>query len=287
VADNLITQQAITEQDVNALAVFANQAGVALANAQAFDELERTVQALQEAQERLAVSERMAGIGQVAAHVAHEIRNPLVSIGGFARRIQRKAGDPNYVEQRAAIIVHEVERLERILRNVMDFTAPAKPELGETDLNGVISAVIESQQPAFEEHATTVITSLDPSLPHVPADANQITQVIITLVRNATQAMDGAGTVTLSTRRVDPGRMVEVSVQDTGPGIPRDKLQAIFNPFFTNKADGTGLGLAVSRKIIVDHGGTLTCESELGGGAKFLIRLPREAARPAEVGAGR
>jgi PAS domain S-box-containing protein len=287
VADNLITQQAITEQDVNALAVFANQAGVALANAQAFDELERTVQALQEAQERLAVSERMAGIGQVAAHVAHEIRNPLVSIGGFARRIQRKAGDPNYVEQRAAIIVHEVERLERILRNVMDFTAPAKPELGETDLNGVISAVIESQQPAFEEHATTVITSLDPSLPHVPADANQITQVIINLVRNATQAMDGAGTVTLSTRRVDPGRMVEVSVQDTGPGIPRDKLQAIFNPFFTNKADGTGLGLAVSRKIIVDHGGTLTCESELGGGAKFLIRLPREAARPAEVGAGR
>lgn len=276
VADNLFTRVPISLDSIRMLSTFANQAGVALANAQAFEQLAASLEELRRTQAALSRAERLAGIGSVAAHVAHEIRNPLVSIGGFARRLEKQADhcDPEYVRSRTQIIVKEVQRLEQILRNVADFTAPGAPQLGPVEPNSVIEEVLRVQQPVFEDAAIVVETALADDLPVIQADRGKLLQVMLNLVRNAMQAMDGHGHLQLRTARTPDGGAMVIEVVDDGPGIPADRLEEIFNPFFTNKADGTGLGLAVSRKIVTDHGGELTVESEEGAGAKFIIRLP-------------
>jgi len=276
VADNLFTREPISLDSIRMLSTFANQAGVALANAQAFEQLATSLEALRKAQAELSRAERLAGIGSVAAHVAHEIRNPLVSIGGFARRLEKHADrpDPEYVRTRTQIIVKEVQRLEQILRNVADFTAPGAPHLGPVEPNAVIEDVLGAQQPVIEESQIDVETDLADDLPVIQADRGKLVQVVLNLVRNALQAMDGRGTLRLRTARTPDGNALIMEVADDGPGIPKDRLEEIFNPFFTNKADGTGLGLAVSRKIVTDHGGELTVESQPGEGATFTVRLP-------------
>ncbi|MCC7495580.1 MAG: PAS domain S-box protein [Fimbriimonadaceae bacterium] len=274
VADNLFTRDPISRDSIRMLSTFANQAGVALANAQAFEKLETSIDELTRTQNKLAQAERLAGIGQVAAHVAHEIRNPLVSIGGFARMVGERADQPAYVRSRSAIIVKEVKRLEQILRNVADFTAPGKPELAWLSINDLVRDVISLQQPVFEDTQTTVGVTLADDLPQVEVDGGKIKQVVLNLVRNAVQAMAPGGQLTVHTGPSRDGKSLEIRVGDSGPGIPPDRLEEIFNPFFTNKADGTGLGLAVSRKIVNDHGGNLIAESRAGDGATFIIQLP-------------
>ncbi len=273
VADNLYTGEPISRDSIRMLTTFANQAGVALANAQAFEQLEHSLQALREAQDELRLSARLAGIGSVAAHVAHEIRNPLVSIGGFARRLTVKAGEPDYVANRAAIIIKEVERLERVLKNVADFTAPGQPVLAPTRIEQVVHEMLVSQGPMLEESGAEVATELAPDLPELHADAGKLQQVLINLVRNAVQAVGRDGQVRLCVTPADEER-IRIEVIDHGPGIPADRLEEIFNPFFTNKADGTGLGLAVCRQIVNDHGGELTVQSVDGEGATFTVMLP-------------
>ncbi|MBI5834292.1 MAG: PAS domain S-box protein [Armatimonadetes bacterium] len=277
IADNLFTGEPIEPQDIDTLAVFANQAGVAMANAQAFAELEQSLSQLRQAQQQLRLVERLAGVGRVASHVAHEIRNPLVSIGGFARRAIRRADFPDEVRDYLGIVIEEVQRLERILKNVMDFTAPGKPQLRPCQVNSVLGEVVAMQAPVLDEHNVRVAMHLADELPEVIVDPDKTKQVILNLVRNAIQAMGRDGTLTLSSRSVPEANQVEVVVQDSGPGIPEDKIEEIFNPFYTRKADGTGLGLAVSHKMVVDHGGELTCASRLGEGARFIIRLPLDA----------
>ncbi len=274
VADNLFTGETIQRSDIRMLTTFANQASLALANVQAYSELEQSLAELREMQEHLSRAEKLAGIGSVAAHVAHEIRNPLVSIGGFARRLQRKAGDADYVASRSEIIVKEVTRLEQILKNVADFTAPGQPELQPTQLNRLIAEVIEHQEPFLDGLAVTVKTNLEPDLPEILGDADKLKQVFLNLVKNACQAMGRGGLLTINSGTIDSGRGVHVEVIDNGPGVPPDRLEEIFNPFFTCRSDGTGLGLAVSRKIIVDHGGTLSASNNRDRGARFVILLP-------------
>ncbi|MBI2302722.1 MAG: GAF domain-containing protein [Armatimonadetes bacterium] len=274
VADNLYTGEPISRDNIRMLTTFANQAGVALANAQAYAELESSLAELRDSQDRLAQAERLAGIGSVAANVAHEIRNPLVSIGGFARRVEEKSDQAEYVRSRSAIIVREVERLEQILRNVADFTAPSKPQLAPVAINEVVEEVLQLHQPLFEEKHIRAEADLAAGLELVMADRGKLQQVLVNLVKNAVEAVGSEGSVALSTR-ADDEEGVEVIVRDSGPGIPADRLEEIFNPFFTSRSDGTGLGLAVSRKIVHDHGGSLTAASPPGGGAVFTMRLPR------------
>ncbi|NUP99379.1 MAG: PAS domain S-box protein, partial [Armatimonadetes bacterium] len=274
VADNLFSGEPISRDSIRMLTTFASQAGVALANAQAFEQLRQSLEELRRAQDDLRQAERLAGIGSVAANVAHEIRNPLVSIGGFARRLQDKAADSEYVASRAAIIVKEVQRLEQILKNVADFTAPGAPELAPTQLSDLVHEVLGTQSPVLEESRTELVVRTNHELPAVLCDADKIKQVILNLVRNAIQAMGPGGRLEVGTCASLDGDGVDIWVADSGPGIPSDRLEEIFNPFFTNKADGTGLGLAVSRKIAVDHGGTLSVDSREGEGATFILSLP-------------
>lgn len=277
VADNLVTRRPITSEDVHLLTLFANQAGLAVANATIYRELEEAYHELQATQDQLLQSKQLATIGQMAAHVAHEIRNPLVSIGGFARRIAKRPGDTMETVESSGIIIEEVQRLENILKNVMDFTAPGNAVLAPGQLNDVIRDVCALIRGELAHRQIALQLDLQEDLPSILLDQQQIKQVVLNLTRNAMEAMKAGGQLGLRTWRSQGG--VSLEVQDTGSGIPDTDLTNIFNPFFTTKPSGTGLGLAVSQKIIREHRGEIKVDSRIGQGTTFTITLPVQGMR--------
>ncbi|MCX7803600.1 MAG: ATP-binding protein [Planctomycetota bacterium] len=271
-ADNLYSGRQITEEHVKLLTLFAGQAGLAIENAETYAELQLRLQELKRIQDALVHSEKLATVGKMAAHVAHEIRNPLATIGGFARTIMRKPSNTERVIRNARIIAEEVVRLENILRAVMDFSRPATPQLKPADLNALIERVCRVQNETLLNRNIRLFLDLDRSLPDVMIDETQISQVLINLIQNAADSMPAGGELSISSRRKED--MAEMSVADTGVGIPPELMDRIFSPFFTTKQNGTGLGLAVSKKIIDDHGGRVMVSSERGKGTQFVIHLP-------------
>ncbi|NQT53523.1 GAF domain-containing protein, partial [bacterium] len=272
VADNIYTGQAITEDQVEMLQTFASHAGAAIAAASAYRRLAEQFQQLEDAQDRLVRAERLATVGRLAAHVAHEIRNPLVTIGGFARSILRDPARLDRVERNAQIILDEVERLEQILANVMNFSKPGNPILRERDLNELIEAVCSFHENLLAERGVELVKNLSPDCPILRFDPDQIRQVFINLVQNAIDSMPSGGTLTIATR--SDGSYAIASVADTGQGMDEDVLDNLFQPFYTTKVGGTGLGLSVSHKIIHDHGGDITVRSEPDVGSTFTVTLP-------------
>ena len=286
VADNVFTHRPVTEELIRMLSTFASQAGMAVANAEAHRKLRDAYSHIKEAQDHLVRAERLAAIGEVAARVAHEIRNPLVSIGGFARLISEDPSDPEAVRTMAGVIVREVSRLERILKNVMDFTAPGHPEFVWTDLNRVVKETAVLLTPEAERAEVSVHCDLSPGLPPTWLDPGQMKQVVLNLGRNAVQAMqDTGGELRFATCPGEEGLIFEVS--DTGPGIEERELEEIFNPFYSLRG-GLGLGLAIVRKIVEEHGGEISVRTVPGRGTTFRVVLPlrREDEMPGRRGHG-
>ncbi|GIX07450.1 MAG: hypothetical protein KatS3mg115_1853 [Candidatus Poribacteria bacterium] len=273
VADNLITRQAIDAQMLETLSAFASQAALALANALAYRELEAAYKELQEARDRLSQQEKLAIIGQMAAHVAHEIRNPLVAIGGYARRICQTSRDETAV-RRAEVILREAERLELILKEVMDFASPFTSMRFQTvSLEQLVREVCDVILVAAQEANVQIVVEAAPDLPPVRADADRMKQVFHNLAKNAIEAMPEGGTLTF--RLYPEGGQVVAEVEDTGVGIDPESQKRLFEPFFTTKRHGSGLGLAITKRIVEHHEGTIEVCSKPGGGTKFTIRLPR------------
>lgn len=262
---------AFGDGDRLALEAIANMVGLALQAAREHEELERQCQQVRQAQCQLVHSERLADVGRLASRVAHEIRNPLSTIGGFARRILRLDGLGEPAARYAAVIVEETERLERLLGGIMDFVRPGQPEKRATDLNAILRRALDMSEAARVGKDIRVVESLAPDLPPVLADPGQMEQVFINLIRNAFDAIAEAGTVEVASRRV--GDDVLVSIEDTGVGIAPEQLARIFDPFFSTKPGGTGLGLSVASKIIDDHGGRILIGSEAGKGTHARVRL--------------
>jgi len=275
-ADNLYSGQPITPAKVNVLRTFANQAGLALDNAEAYERLEDNYRQLAEARDRLLRSERLAAIGSMAAHVAHEIRNPLVTIGGFARSIVRQTDPHTECHQSATIIAEEVARLEKILANVMDFTRPSFPKKVPAHINEIVRAACDFLKGQLEEKKIELELTLAGDLPVLMIDPDQMRQVLLNLIKNAMESLHSGGIIEIETAQQRD--YVRISIKDNGPGIPAELLENMFNPFFTTKPDGTGLGLAVTRKIVEDHGGEIIVKSTAGEGSTFTVLLPKEGA---------
>jgi len=263
---------AFGESDRLALEAIANVVGMALHAAEVHQALERQLRLLREAQCQLVHSERLADVGRLTSRVAHEIRNPLSTIGGYARRIARQAELDQKTLRGADIIVEEVERLERLLSGVMDFARPGLPHKAPTDLNTILKRSISLCESARQGKQITITERLSPDLPQALADAEQIKQVFINVIKNAFDSIREQGGVTIVSRRA--GENVVIRISDTGSGIDPEHLANIFDPFFTTKRGGTGLGLAVASKIVDDHGGHIVIGSELGKGTHVNIRLP-------------
>lgn len=217
-------------------------------------------------------AERLAALGELAAGLAHEIKNPLTSIQGFVQLLPERGDDPEFIEKTSDVIGRESRRLNALVDNLVSF---AKPQVGSrTDfpLNSVIDDVEMLVQKQLEKKGVNY--SLDvPEELTVFGDDQKLKQVMINLALNAVDAMEEGGELTISAGEDDNGFVV-ITVKDTGVGIPDEQIDQVFNPFFTTKEEGTGLGLAISHRIVEEHGGTIEFDSEAGEGTRVDLTLP-------------
>ncbi len=230
------------------------------------------VEKLREAQARLIQSEKMASIGQMAAAVAHGLRNPLASIRAAAQLGLYRLAPADPLRENLQAVIAEVDRLERRIDHLLDFARPApfQPVWGQ--VNRLVEDGLAGLAEKIKQRGIRLEVDLQADLPEVRLDPVQIEQAVLEVVSNAIEAMPHGGVLQVATRRT--GDAVEVIVEDTGEGIPEDVLARVFEPFFTTKADGTGLGLAIAKRFVDQNGGTLTITSQVGRGTSVRIALP-------------
>ncbi len=264
--------------EVERAAAVANQLAVAAENARLYDDLRRSYAELAQAQRQLIQRERLAALGELSAVVAHEVRNPLGVIFnslGSLRRLLRPEGDARMLLD---IVGEEADRLNRIVGDLLDFARPSTPVLRPEPLDRLVDEAIAA---ALAQGAPGVEVRREAAegLPPVPLDARLVRQAVVNVAVNAVQAMPRGGRLTVRTRRDGDSGLVEI--EDTGAGIPAEVRDRLFEPFFTTKASGTGLGLAVVKRIVDGHGGEVTVQSGAGPGATFALRFPLHP-RPGE-----
>jgi len=229
----------------------------------------RDVTELNNLREKLVAAERMAALGEVAAKVAHEIRNPLVSVGGFAKRLEKKL-DGNLKEY-ASIIAREVGRLEGILREILGFVKEFRLAKEKVDIRELVDDMIALMHAELKDRDIKIIKQMGKT-PIVHIDPNRVREALLNIFNNAVQAMALHGSITLKTYSSEGYAVIEIS--DTGPGIDEKDLPHIFNPFYTTKVSGTGLGLAITKRIIEEHKGKITIDSKAGSGTTVRVFLP-------------
>jgi two-component system sensor histidine kinase HydH len=233
----------------------------------------RDLSELQHLRNEVERSKRLAAVGSLAAGVAHEIRNPLSSIKGFATYfLQRYGGVPDDVKV-ADIMIQEVDRLNRVITELLEFSRPMALKRKETDLAGLAKQVLSTIDAQAREKEITVKADLPSEIPAINVDPDRMTQVFLNLFLNALAAMDRGGILSVGIARQDE-RTLRVSVSDTGTGVRKEDLGRVFDPYFTTKPAGTGLGLAIVHRIVEAHGGEIRLESEPGKGTTFTIFLP-------------
>jgi PAS domain S-box-containing protein len=276
VVDNSLSERPISEDDLRFLQLFTNQAGMAIENSMLYNRIEDTNRSLREAQERLIQGERLATIGEMAAGIAHELKNPLVSIGGFARRLQNKLLSGSMEREYAETIVHEVRRLEKMLTEILAFSKKTTICYTQCDIKDIVEDALAIVAPTLEESRIKVIKHSLQEIFSFFGDCQQLKQVFLNLFWNAQEAMKIGGQleITVSATRLNGRKAVSVKVADTGGGIKPEVLHNIFNPFYTTKETGTGLGLPIANRIVTNHGGKIRVNNHFGIGAEFNVILP-------------
>jgi two-component system sensor histidine kinase HydH len=224
----------------------------------------------------LARSERLAALGQMAAGLAHEIRNPLGGIQLFASLLEKDLG--HMPEQYALVqkISSGVCVLDGLVSDILDCAGEMTLQLAEVDLVGLVHESVELLAPLINQRRSEIITDL-PDSAELVVDRNQVRSALLNLLRNAVEAADQEGRISIALHSRDDQRSAEIIIADNGPGIPTENLDKIFNPFFTTKDAGTGLGLAQVHRIIEAHGGCIRAENRPEGGARFSIELPGQS----------
>jgi len=266
-------------QDVRLATLAAQLIAPALENAQLYEHLRGSYAELARAQKELVDRERLAALGELSASIAHEVRNPLGVIFnsvGSLRRLLKPQGD---VALLIDIVGEEADRLNRMVGDLLDYSRPVRPALEPLPLQPLIEEALLAARQQIGPAADGVkdLLTLAAGAETLRADGRLLRQALINLFLNAYQAMPRSGTLAVHASRAERGgvALAEIDIQDSGSGVPLEARQKIFEPFFTTKAMGTGLGLAVVRRILDGHGGTIELASA-DGGARFLLRLPLE-----------
>ncbi len=230
-------------------------------------------------------AEHLATLGELAAGLAHEIRNPLAGIAGVIEMVTKDFPNNHPDREILGDLKQEVRRIEKTLTELLAYARPKPPELAPCDIEETINHTLRLAQYQLGGRQVNFAVQVTPRNLTIPADSAQIHEVLLNLVLNAVQALDRGGKISIqafvreSARHNLPAQ-AEISVEDTGQGIPPEQIGDIFRPFFTTKRGGTGLGLSLSRRIITGHGGTLVAESVPGKGSRFTIRIPLGGASP-------
>lgn len=223
-------------------------------------------------QDRILRSERLAALGQFVAEITHEIKNPLMMIGGFARQLIQKTKD-DQIRSKLNIIADEVQRLEELLKELREYYMSRSLNVEEVDILGLLQEIYDLVNKDCERKSIEAVFKKRRISPLVKGDKDKLKQVFLNLVKNAIEAMDHGGKLIIAHRMI--GDQVEISISDNGCGISKKDRERIFSPFFTTKRQGTGLGLNISKNIIEDHeGGSITLKSEEGKGTTFKVTLP-------------
>ena len=240
-------------------------------------EHKQAVEEKQELEEKAQVTSRLAAVGEMAAGIAHEINNPLTGVIGFPQILLAKQNVPDDVKEDIKIIEEGSRRVADIVRRLLTFARQSKPVKVEANLNELIDNTLKLREYVLKTNNIEGITKFDPELPWLIVDPGQLQQVFINLIVNAEQAMKkshGRGTLTISTEKI--ANAIRITFQDDEPGIKKEIIGRLFEPFFTTKdpGEGAGLGLSLSRSIILEHYGKISVVSEFGHGATFIVELP-------------
>jgi len=247
------------------------------------EKVEQRTQELRRAQAETMRGEKLASVGLLASGVAHELNNPLTGILTFSHLVRQKLPDGSPDAEDLDLVIRETKRCAAIIKRLLDFAREKPPEKKFNDLNRIVEDTVHLVERPAHLRDIEIATDLDRTLPPIWIDADQIKQVIMNMLVNAQHAVEEKGSITIRTCRAPearpsapPAPMVEISITDTGCGIPEKNLRRIFDPFFTSKdvGKGTGLGLSVSHGIVDAHGGTIEVHSKVGEGSTFDIFLP-------------
>ncbi|MCK4224686.1 MAG: hypothetical protein KAX39_05865 [candidate division Zixibacteria bacterium] len=278
-ADNLITQKPIEDEDVKLLSICAHHASAAIEGSQLYQELAEKVGKLAEANRRIAENtkrllkmEKLSVLGQITSQVAHELRNPMTIIGGFARSILKKMDTKSPDYEYIKIIAKETERMENVLNNVLNFSKPDSSRLQMVNVNDLVNQTFEMMEPEIDSTKISMVKFPSQNLSSVRANPDLIRHALLNIFRNAIWSMPQGGVLSVSTIQTD--KSVKIEIKDTGFGISHEHMSKIFDAFFTTKPEACGLGLTISSEIIKNHGGNIGVESTEGKGATFYIELP-------------
>ena len=222
--------------------------------------------------ERYVEAERLAAMGRALSGVAHDMKTPLVAIGGFSKMVQRNFQKNDSSYKKLDIVVQQTKRLESMVKEMLDFSRPLSLNRSEEDLNKVVEDSLAVAGKTAEDSNVTVVSHLDRDLPLISVDSMRMEQVVINLVNNAIQSSPAGQTVVVKISRMNEYAAIEVS--DCGCGIPVEQKEKIFTPFFSTKKEGTGLGLPIVKKIIESHNGRLEFFDNPEGGVTFRVLLP-------------
>jgi signal transduction histidine kinase len=269
-----VSAQVFEPREVRLLDTLMAQTAVALKNARLYEDLQQQMDALQKTQQQLVQSAKLAAIGELAAGVAHELNNPLTVILGHAQILRDKV-EGDAVAQKLSKIEAEALRASKITRGLLDFSRRREPKHEPVAVNSLVPRALELIHSKLRGNGIRVKTQLSDTAPTILGDTDQLTQVLINLMGNAVDAMDRAGTLTVTTSAVDGD--LELAVTDTGDGMDAEQASRIFEPFYTTKPEGkgTGLGLSVTLGILKSHGGSIAVDSTKGSGTTMRVRLPR------------
>lgn len=242
--------------------------------------LERALQArakLEKSQATLMAAERLASVGKMAAGVAHSIRNPLTSVKMRLFSLQRSLEMNENQREDFEVIAQEIKHLDLIIQNFLEYAKPPKLSLARVSPSAVTDAALNLLRMRLESQRVQVLVERESMMRPILIDAEQLKEVLVNLMVNAMEAMDGPGRIWLDEHEgfMEPmGRVAVLVMSDSGPGVPEEERERVFEPFHTTKEEGTGLGLPIARRIVAEHGGTLTLTQAKSGGAKFTITLP-------------
>ena len=262
-----------SSEDLELLSTLANQAAIAIENARLYENLKQS-------QDTLRRADRLSSLGLLTAGLAHEIRNPLVAIRTFTQLLPERYNDAEFREGFQGLALKEVDRICGLINDLLSFARPSRPNVAEENMNDVVDGIARILETEAKEKGVEITRDFGLNLPKVWIDREQMKQVFMNLILNAIQAMREGGSIFISTRLISrdeaghSGQFVQVEVRDTGIGIPAENLDHIFDPFFTSKDEGSGLGLSISHQIVQEHGGYVTVESKVDVGTTFFINLP-------------
>jgi signal transduction histidine kinase len=260
---------AFSAEDLQLLATLGAEAAIALENARLYEELKKSRDIIHR-------TGRLSALGTLAAGIAHEVRNPLVSIQTFFQLAPQRIHDEEFFTTFLNLTAGEVQRISDLISELLTFAKSSAHAVQDVDVNDLIERTTILLEPEARKHRIALTRELFPELPHIRADADQVKQIVINLVLNAIQATPHGGSVSVLTRRVTrhDGIFCQIEVRDTGAGIPQKMIEDIFNPFFTTKDKGTGLGLSIANQIATEHGGFIAVTSEEDRGSSFCVYLP-------------